>query len=199
MDAKIARHLSKDPILKRLIDHSPPPSFRKSAGLYPDLLRSIIGQQLSGKAAETIHGRFVGLFKDEKPLASKLVEMDIDTLRSVGLSRQKASYLHNVSEFFLKEKIEHSDLDNMTDDAIVDYLSQIKGVGRWTVEMILMFSLKRPDVLPLDDLGIRNGMVAQYGIEETGRALKLKMVEIAENWRPYRSYGSWYMWRSLEV
>lgn len=124
--------------------------------------------------------------------------MEIETLRGVGLSRQKASYLQNVSAFFIEERIVHSDLENMNDDAIVDYLSQIKGVGRWTVEMILMFSLNRPDVHPLDDLGIRNGMIQQYGITETGKALKQKMVEIAEPWRPYRTYASWYMWRSLE-
>ena len=198
MDKKIARHLSKDPILKTLIENRPVPTFRKSVGLYPDLLRSIVGQQLSGKAAETIHGRFLDLFEDGKPHAKKLLKLDLETLRSVGLSRQKASYLQNVSEFFLKEKIENSHLEEMDDDAIVDYLSQIKGVGRWTVEMILMFSLNRPDVLPLDDLGIRNGMIAQYRITEIGKALKQKMVEIAEPWRPYRSYASWYMWRSLE-
>ena len=198
MDKKIARHLSKDLILKKLIKECPPPAFRISQGLYPDLLRSIVGQQLHGKAAETIHGRFLDLFKDGTPHVKKLLSMDMETLRSVGLSRQKASYIQNVSAFFLKEKIEHSDLDDMTDEAIIEYLTQIKGVGRWTVEMILLFSFQRPDVLPLDDLGIRNGMIAQYGIAETGRALKKRMMEVAEIWRPYRSYACWYMWRSLE-
>ncbi|MEO1262541.1 MAG: DNA-3-methyladenine glycosylase 2 family protein [Bacteroidota bacterium] len=198
MDELIARHLSKDPVLKQLIAICPPPVFRKPEGLYPDLIRSIVGQQLSGKAAETIHNRFLDLFNDRKPHAKKILAMGMEQLRSVGLSRQKASYIKNVSEFFLKEKIENSDLNDMEDEAIIDYLSQIKGVGRWTVEMILMFSLMRTDVLPLDDLGIRNGMISQYEIAETGRALKQKMVEIAEPWRPYRSYACWYMWRSLD-
>ncbi len=198
MDKKIIQHLSKDPILKKLIKECPPPAFRKSAGLYPDLLRSIVGQQLHGKAAETIHGRFLNLFRNRTPKAKKITTIDKETLRSVGLSRQKASYIQNVSAFFLKEKIENSDLDDMDDEAIIEYLTQIKGVGRWTVEMILMFSLRRPDVLPLDDLGIRNGIVTQYGLTETGRALKQRMTEVAEPWRPYRSYGCWYMWRSLE-
>ena len=198
MDKKIIRHLSKDPILKKLIKECPPPAFRKSEGLYPDLLRSIVGQQLSGKAAETIHGRFLDLFKDRIPKAKKIIALDMETLHSVGLSRQKTSYIQNVSDFFLKEKIENSDLDNMADEAIIEYLTQIKGVGRWTVEMILMFSLRRPDVLPLADLGVRNGMASLYGIMEKGRALKNRMVEVAEPWRPYRSYACWYMWRSLE-
>jgi DNA-3-methyladenine glycosylase II len=198
MDKKIALHLSKDPVLQNLIDKCPPPAFRQSAGLYPDLLRSIVGQQLHGKAAETIHNRFLDLFKNRVPKAKIITSMDIENLRSVGLSRQKASYIQNVSAFFLKEKIENSDLEGMDDEAVIEYLTQIKGVGRWTVEMILMFSLNRTDVLPLDDLGIRNGMIAQYGITETGRALKKRMVEVAEPWRPYRSYACWYMWRSLE-
>ncbi|HFA48660.1 MAG TPA: DNA-3-methyladenine glycosylase 2 family protein [Bacteroidetes bacterium] len=198
MDKKIARHLSKDPVLKKLVETCPPPAFRKSVGLYPDLLRSIVGQQLSGKAAETIHGRFLGLFGDRSPRAKKLLSFEMEDLRSVGLSRQKASYLQNVSEFFLKEKIEHSDLEDMDDEAVIKYLTQIKGVGRWTVQMILMFSLNRPDVMPVDDLGIQNGMVKNYGLTGTGRALKQKMIETAEAWRPYRSYACWYMWRSLE-
>lgn len=198
MEKKIALHLSKDPILKNLIESCAPPTFRKPNGLYPDLIRSIVGQQLSGKAAETIHRRFLELFKDGKPHAKKILNMEFEQLRSVGLSRQKTSYIINVSEFFLEEKIENSDLENMEDEAIIDYLTQIKGVGRWTVEMILMFSLLRTDVLPLDDLGIRNGMIGQYNIPEKGKALKKRMVEIADPWRPYRSYACWYMWRSLE-
>lgn len=198
MDKKAILHLSKDRILKRLIGQHPPPTYRDSPGLYPDLLRSIVGQQLSGKAASTIHGRFLDLFPDRTPNARQLLQMDIETLRQAGLSRQKASYLLNVSEFFEQEKIEHRDLKEMEDEAIIKYLTQIKGVGRWTVQMILMFSLRRPDVLPLDDLGVQNGMKSQYQIEETGKVLKEKMKAIAERWRPYRSYGSWYMWRSLE-
>ncbi len=198
MQKKIAGHLSKDPVLKGLIGTLPPPTFRQAKGLYPDLLRSIVGQQLSGKAADTIHGRFLGLFENGVPQAKQLLGIDFETLRGVGLSRQKASYLQNVSEFFLKEKIEHSDLEDKDDEAIINYLTQIKGVGRWTVQMILMFSLNRPDVMPTDDLGIQNGMIKNYGLTETGRALKQKMMETAEAWRPYRSYACWYMWRSLE-
>ncbi|HHM21600.1 MAG TPA: DNA-3-methyladenine glycosylase 2 family protein [Bacteroidetes bacterium] len=198
MDKKIARHLSKDPVLKKLLQTHPPPDFRQSAGLFPDLLRSIVGQQLSGKAAETIHRRFLNLFDDRPPTAETLLTLDTDTLRSAGLSRQKASYLQNVADFFLREKIEHSNLTNMDDETIIQYLTQIKGVGRWTVEMILMFSLNRPDILPLDDLGIQKGMARLYQIEEKGKALKNKMTETAAPWRPYRSYACWYLWQSLK-
>ncbi len=198
MHKESADHLSKDPVLKSLIITLPPPTFRQPKGLYQDLLRSIVGQQLSGKAAETIHHRFLDLFENKTPLAKKVIAMDMETLRGVGLSRQKASYLQNVSDFFLREQIENSDLEGMEDEVIVEYLTQIKGVGRWTVQMILMFSLFRPDVFPVDDLGIQNGIIKNYGLTETGKLLKTRMTELAEPWRPYRTNACWYLWRSLE-
>lgn len=192
----IIHHLSQDPVLKKIIERVP---FRElsahSQGVYPDLLSSIISQQLSTKVAQVIKGRFLALFPDGYPHPGELLALDLETLRSAGLSKQKASYLQNVADFFEKEQLEHKDWSSLDDESVIRYLTQIKGVGKWTVEMILMFSLRRSDVLPLDDLGIRLAMVELYGLTETGKALQQRMVETAAAWQPYRSYGCWYLWR----
>lgn len=182
--------------MRQLVDKIP---FRalsiNSKGVYQDLLSSIISQQLSSKVASVITDRFLSLFPDRLPHSHRLLEMDIDTLRTAGLSRQKAAYLLNVAEFFQRENIEEKDWSDMDNDEIIRYLTQIKGVGKWTVEMILMFSLSRPDVLPLDDLGIRTAIIELYGVTETGKAVHQRMVEIAAAWQPYRSYACLYLWR----
>jgi DNA-3-methyladenine glycosylase II len=149
--------------------------------------------------AAVIENRFLSLFEDNTPHPDKLISLGMDTLRSVGLSRQKAAYLQNVAAFFQKEKLENKDWSSMDDEAIIQYLTQIKGVGKWTVEMILMFSLERPDVLPLDDYGISSAIVQLYGLEESGRTLRQRMLGLAEPWRPYRSYACWYLWRFKEM
>ncbi len=196
MQSTITQHLSKDPILKKLVDKIP---FRElsvnSQGVYLDLLGSIISQQLSTKVAAVIEGRFLALFPDAQPNPHLLVDMDIAVLRTAGLSRQKAAYLQNVAEFFQQENLLEKDWSGMDNDEIIRYLTQIKGVGKWTVEMILMFSLGRPDVLPLDDLGIRMAIVGLYGLTETGKPMLQKMTEIATAWQPYRSYACLYLWR----
>lgn len=159
------------------------------------MLRSIVGQQLSGKAAATIHSRFLDLFHNQNPQPGELQNLGLETLRTAGLSRQKAAYLQNVAAFFENENVSEDKLRAMPDDKVIQYLTQIKGVGKWTVEMILMFTLQRPDVLPVDDLGIQNAIAGLYGIEEKGKALKEKMVEIATPWQPYRSYACYLLWR----
>ncbi len=200
MQTTITRHLSQDPLLKNVIDKAP---FRwlsvNSKGVYEDLLGSIISQQLSTKVAAVIENRFLSLFEDNTPHPSKLLALDIETLRGVGLSRQKAAYLQNVAAFFQQEKLEQKDWRGMDDEAIIQYLTQIKGVGKWTVEMILMFSLERPDVLPLDDFGISSAIIQLYGLAEMGKPLRQRMFEVAEPWRPYRSYACWYLWRFKEM
>lgn len=163
--------------------------------VYSDLLESIVSQQLSVKAAATIHGRFIALFEDGFPHPEQLLALDVPTLRSVGLSNQKASYMRNVAEFFVQENLQAIDWSGFTDEEIIKKLTAIKGVGRWTVEMILMFTLNRPDVLPVDDLGIQNAMKRLYGLEETGKILRARMVELAEPWRPYRTYACRYLWK----
>ncbi|MCF8246621.1 MAG: DNA-3-methyladenine glycosylase 2 family protein [Saprospiraceae bacterium] len=196
MQTTVTRHLSQDPVLKNLVDKI---TFRElsinSKGVYLDLLGSIISQQLSTKVANVIAGRFRALFPNDNPQPRLLLEKDIDTLRSAGLSRQKAAYLQNVADFFQRENLLEKDWSDMDNDEIIRYLTQIKGVGKWTVEMILMFSLSRPDVLPLDDLGIRMAIAELYNLSETGKAMHQRMTEVAEAWQPYRSYACLYLWR----
>ncbi len=197
MHKTISQHLSKDPILKPLVQKFPFPEFGESKGVYLDLLRSIVGQQLSGKAAATIHNRFLDLFPDRNPKPLLLQDLSIEDLRTAGLSRQKAAYLQNVATFFEFEKVTKNKLQAMSDTTVIQYLKQIKGVGNWTGEMILMFTLRRPDVLPVDDLGIQNAIATLYGIEEKGKALREKMVEVAAPWRPYRTYACHFLWNHL--
>lgn len=167
---------------------------QSSGDVYYDLLNSIVSQQLSTQVAVVIFNRFLKLFPGEYPHPRQLLALEIEELRAVGLSKGKAQYMKNVAEFWLTENLETRNWDEMDDDAIVEYLSQIKGVGRWTVEMILIFTLQRPDVFPVDDLGVQQAMMLAYGLEKD-RNLRKRMVEIAEPWRPYRSTASRALWR----
>lgn len=196
---EVLAHLSKDKKLKPVLDKVDFSWPSISGDLYHDLIRSIVFQQLSGKAASTIFGRFLQLFPDAYPYPESIEALTIEELRGVGLSRQKATYIQNVADFFVNEKIKEDYWSDKSDKEIIDFLTQIKGVGKWTVQMILMFSLQRPDVFPVDDLGIQKGIIKLYDVKEKGRELKKRMVEIAEPWRPYRTYASWFLWRSLEI
>lgn len=167
--------------------------------IYEALLRAIVGQQLSGKAASAIFWRFLNRYEGRVPPPEVLRSESIDDLRAVGLSRQKSAYLLNVAEYFLFNPSFLAHYQEMDDEEIIQKLTSIKGVGRWTVEMILMFTLQRPDVFPMDDLGIRNAMKKHYALTGNGKQLKADMCEIAQRWRPYRTYASLVLWRSLDL
>ncbi len=190
------QHLKKDRKLKPLIEQVGTLKYRKDLDLYQSLLRSIVSQQLSVKAAATIWQRFLTLFKNSYPDPKLLLKLKDERLRAAGLSYQKGGYLKNIARFSIEETLDYQQLRKLSDDELIDYLVQIKGVGRWTVEMILMFSLQRHDVLPLDDLGIQNGMKNLYNIQHTTKKeLLLEMERIAENWRPCRTLACLYIWR----
>lgn len=201
MQALIVKHLSQDHRLRPVVASIELPPLRGGeADLYAALIRAIISQQLSGKAADTIYNRFLKLFPDQNPRPDRLLAASTDELRSAGLSRQKAGYVQNIARFFEKEppaEISWSSLDNA---AIIRTLTQIKGVGRWTAEMVLIFTLHRPDILPLDDLGIRKAMMQLYEVEEglPRKTLHQKLAGIAHPWRPYRSYACRYLWRWID-
>ena len=171
------------------------PDLQPNEDVYCALLESIVSQQLSVKAADTIFKRFLGLFEKQYPTPDILQAMDAEILRGVGLSRQKASYLQAVAEFHLRQGIDYQTLHTKTEDEIITYLTQIKGVGKWTVEMLLIFVLQRPDVLSVDDLGIQQGIKKLYNLTTEGKELKKQMLELAENWRPNRSLACRYLWR----
>lgn len=194
--SKQLEHLCKDKRLKKVIASVGIIKSSKKEDLYFSLIKAIVSQQLSVKAASTIFARFLKLFKDGYPHPKEVLKLKAETLRSAGLSFQKAGYLKNIAQFSLDETLEYSKLKSMKDDELIDYLIQIKGVGRWTVEMLLMFSLGREDVFPKDDLGIQNGIKKLYNIEPLNKKdLFTQMDVISEKWKPYRTLASKYLWQ----
>ncbi|HEV8236627.1 MAG TPA: DNA-3-methyladenine glycosylase [Gemmatimonadaceae bacterium] len=195
------RHLkSVDPVLASVIDRVGPCRLeqRREGTHFDALVRSIVYQQLSGKAASTILGRVHGLFGDRSPTPSELLATPDETLRTAGLSRQKLSYLKD-----LATKVESGvvplaadTIDHLADDEIIDRLVQVKGIGRWTVHMFLIFRLGRPDVLPELDLGIQNAIRRAYRLRKQPGPKDVK--RIGKKWTPHASIASWYLWRSLE-
>jgi len=196
VNSKHIEHLSKDKKLKKVIDKVGAIKTSKNEDLYFALIRAIVGQQLSVKAAETIFNRFIGLFKEEYPHAKEVLKLSDEKLRAVGLSFQKAGYIRNIARFSIEQSLDYKTLKSKTDEELIEYLVQIKGVGRWTVEMLLMFSLNRHDVFPKDDLGIQTGIIKLYKIEASNKKeLHEQMELIAEKWKPYRTLACKYLWR----
>lgn len=193
------KHLSKDKILKKLIKRVGEIQKTKRKDLFISLLGAIVSQQLSVKAADTIFGRFLDLFENRTPDPKTLLKISDEKLRSVGMSYQKAGYLKNIATFALEQGLNYKQLKKKTDDELVDYLIQIKGVGRWTVEMLLMFQLNRPDVFPKDDLGIQRGIKKLYELPYEKKRLLLEIEKIAEHWRPHRTLACRYIWRYKDV
>jgi DNA-3-methyladenine glycosylase II len=185
-------HLFKDPILKKAIESTPPLAVSAGGAVYPYLMRSIASQQLSVKAAATIYGRFLDLFEEEVPPPQVVMDYDIEVLRGVGLSYQKAGYIKNVAAYFAQNQGTNWELHS--DEEIIKELTTIKGVGKWTVEMVLMFALHRPDVFPIDDLGIRQAMMELYNVQLEKKELYKKLEEIAAPWSPYRTLACRYLW-----
>ena len=196
---KAAEHLKiNDPILGEVIKKAPLPTFSPNKRYYQKLVESIIGQQLSVKAADTILKRFVNLFSADFPSPEDIMATDIETMRSVGLSRQKASYIKDLAEKVLDGSVAFTHLDELSNKEVIAELVQIKGVGVWTVHMFLMFCMGRLDVLPTGDLGIRNGMHRLYGLSEKPTPEAMEMLAIDNHWHPYESIASWYIWYSLD-
>lgn len=189
------RHLSKDKKLKGILKNQEPYVLEKRKNIYLHLCASIISQQLSTKVARVINQRFLDLFKTKNPSASQILEVPVEKLRSIGFSNAKAAYVHNVCRFFIAHKITDAGLNKLSNEEIIDLLTQIKGVGRWTVEMILMFSLGREDVFAVDDLGIQHSLIKLYELDTTDKKLlKQQMLDISSNWAPYRTYACRYLW-----
>lgn len=190
----------KDPIIKNVVESCT--EFKMTTwgeDVYLALSDCIISQQISAKVAKVIFERYQQLFPDSYPNADKVIKMSDEVLRSAGLSFQKIGYLRNLAAFHLEHNLSHKHLSQLSDEEIISFISQVKGIGRWTVEMLLMFCLHREDVFPIDDLVIRQKIVKSYQLTEEGKALKQKMIEIGENWRPYRSYICMYLWRWKDV
>ena len=161
------------------------------------LIEAIVWQQLSGKAAATIYGRLIKLFPGERPTPSSVLKASEDAMRAAGLSRGKISYLRDLATKVADGTVALDDLDHLSDDEIVTSMTRVKGIGRWSAEMFLMFRLQRPDVLPVGDLAIVKAIQRNYRLRKT--PTPERMYRIAEQWRPYRSVASWYLWASGDV
>ena len=195
MKKEIFDHLSKDQKMAVIMPLMTLPEIEMHSDIYVDLLGSIVSQQLSVKAAATINGRFLDLFPKQQPWPELVLGLDTEILRGCGLSYQKAGYIKNIAQYWLDNQSDKKDWMAIAEDDIIAELTQIKGVGKWTVQMILMFRLNRLDVFPIDDLGIRQGMIKLYEVEETGKALVKRLTEIAEPWRPYRTIACRHIWK----
>jgi DNA-3-methyladenine glycosylase II len=196
---KAVAHLKKaDPVMARLIAEVGPCRYEvKNFGTHFDALcRSIIYQQLSTKAAGTIHGRFLDLFPNRQPSPELLSRLPEEALRGVGLSRQKLNYLRDLAAKVHAGALPLDHLDELPDQEIIDYLVQVKGIGVWTAQMFLMFRLGRLDVLPDLDLGIRNAIKKAYRVRGVPNAKRIH--KIGATWHPYASVACWYLWRSLD-
>jgi len=188
-------HLSKDKKLKKVIDSQPSFLLEKRNKVYLRLCSSILSQQLSTTVAKVLFKRFLELYNGKEPTPKQILSTSPETFRGIGFSNAKASYVHNVCRFFIENKITDTQLHKMNNDEVIALLTQIKGVGKWTVEMILMFTLGREDVFAIDDLGLKQSVIKLYNLKETDKkALQQKIENISLKWSPYRTYACRYLW-----
>ena len=192
------RHLrAADPVMKGMIDAVGPYTLRFERDRFGMLVRSIISQQISTSAARAIRRRLMELVGPGGLTAANLARFSVDELRSVGLSPQKASYVADLAAKVNDGTVDLPQIGRLSDERVVETLTQVKGIGRWTAQMFLIFSLGRPDVLPHDDLGVRTAIRDRYGLDELPD--KATCHAIATPWRPYASVASWYCWRTLDL
>ena len=198
IDKKAHAHLAKDPVMKNLLVSTTLRDWGDPGDLFQEIAENILGQQLSGKAANTIIGRFKLLFIYKKgqtfPTPDQILALADQTIRDCGTSWAKVSYLKNLSQAVIDKTLDLEKLKTLPDEVVIEELIKIKGIGRWTAEMVLIFYLRRPDIFSLGDQGLRNAMVKHYKIDI--KDLK-KMAKIAQKWSPHRSLASRYLWESL--
>ncbi len=192
------KHLrDHDPVLRRIIDRGAVPDFAPHTDYYQELTSSIIGQQLSVKAAASINKRFVELF-DTFPSPEQILTKNIDELRTAGLSGAKARYVQDLARHIIDGKITFNDFDQMSNEEIARELTRVKGIGEWTAHMFLIFCMGRQDVLPIGDLGIRNGTKTLYGLTSLPTPDQVREIAKQQHWHPYESVASWYVWEALD-
>jgi DNA-3-methyladenine glycosylase II len=197
---KAITHLKKiDPVMAEVIDAVGKCTLmpRTEWTHFDALLRSIVYQQLSGKAAATIHGRVLELIGDGEGAATRIVNTSHDRFRAAGLSNAKANYVRNLAEHVLDGSLPVESLHELPDEEIISALTQVKGIGTWSAQMFLMFRLGRPDVLPATDLGVQKGVQRAYKLRKL--PTPAQVLRRGEKWAPYRTVASWYMWRVLEL
>ena len=188
-------HLAKDKKLARLMNGHEPFQLKFHKNICLRLCASIMSQQLSTKVAKVIYHRFLELYGGKEPTPEQIVTTPFDTLRAIGLSNAKTQYVLNVAQFAIDHQLDDKKLKKMSNEAVIELLTQIKGVGKWTVEMLLMFTLGREDVFSVDDYGIQVAMKNIYRLEDSNKKdLKEKMLKISGKWSPYRTYACLHLW-----
>ncbi len=188
-------HLSRDKKLKSIIDNRDSFELKQEKNICLYLCYSIMSQQLSTKVARVFHQRFLDLYNGKQPTAKQIIETKFEVLRAIGLSNAKTNYILNVANFEIANGLSPKKLNKMSNEEVIDYLTQIKGVGKWTVEMLMMFALGREDVFSVDDLGIQTAMIKMYNINvEDKKEMRQKMLKISSKWEPYRTYACLHLW-----
>ena len=189
--------LKRDKKMRVLINEFGRPDYNLRQDYFQSLLHSIVFQQLSGKAAQTIYERFVNLIpKNSNLCPNEVLKLDKDKMRQAGLSFQKIDYVRNLADYFENNSFQKKDVERMTDQEISKELIQIKGIGQWTVDMFLMFSLNRADIFPFTDLGIQKGIMKILNMKNLPS--KKEMENCSRKWRPYRTIACWYLWRMVD-
>ena len=189
-------HLSKDKKLKKVIEKHKSHRLVKRKNICTWLCASIMSQQLSTKVADVIYKRYLNLYDGNEPTPQQILDTPFEKLRGIGMSNAKVSYVQNVARFEIESGLEPKKLNNMSNDDVIAYLTQIKGVGQWTAEMLLMFALGREDVFAVDDLGIQNAMIMLYKLDNSDKKkIKEEMLQLSKKWSPYRTYACVHLWR----
>jgi DNA-3-methyladenine glycosylase II len=192
----IAHLRSADPIMAAIIDRVGPLKINYRRERFPALVQAIIFQQLAGRAAQTIHDRFVLAIGGGIPTPEAVLAASDEALRGAGLSRGKMAYIRDLASHVQGRLLDFKRFPQMTDDEVVAHLTRVKGIGRWTAEIFMMFNLRRPDILPVDDLGVRMAVMKAYGLPVPPPPKELR--EFGERWKPHRTAAAWYLWRSLQ-
>ena len=189
-------HLSKDKKLKKLVESGEPHQLKKRKNICTYLCASIMSQQLSVKIADVIYKRFLNLYGGKEPTPQQILDTPFEQLRGIGLSNAKVNYVKNVAQFEIESGMDAKKLGKMDNEEVITYLTQIKGVGRWTTEMLLMFALGREDVFAVDDLGIQNAMIKLYKLDNNDKKkFRINLLKISEKWSPYRTYACLHLWQ----
>jgi DNA-3-methyladenine glycosylase II len=189
-------HLSKDKKLKKVLDLQEPLELKQRKNVCLRLCASIMSQQLSTKVAEVLFRRFLELYNGAEPTPQQIADTPFETLRGIGLSNAKTSYVQNVAQFAIEHKLTDGVLKKLPNDEVLQLLTQIKGVGKWTVEMLLMFTLGREDVFAVDDYGIQVAMKKLYNLDDSNKKqFKEELLKRSQKWKPYRTYACMHLWR----
>jgi DNA-3-methyladenine glycosylase II len=189
-------HLAKDKKLKKLVDTIVLPELKAKRNIFIELVGSIASQQLSVKVAAVIFDRFLQLYGGKKPTPQQVLETPHEDLRGIGFSNQKVTYVKNIAQFAVDHNLSYAYINKMSNEELIPYLTQIKGVGQWTVEMLMMFTLARADVFSVGDYGLQMGVKKLYNIDDSNKKIFLQNMEkISKKWVPYRTYASLYLWR----